>query len=158
MEIERRFIVAQFPEGEVLRKAYVEQGYLCTADIEARIRKTAHEYRTTYKLCFKSDGTLSRKEVEFEIEKERYEELIDLLDGEMIKKDYRVYALGSKRLEVSYVDGGTAHEYYYAEVEFETEEEALAFDSNEIPYLIKEVTSEKSYNMKNYWKRTRGAL
>ena len=111
MEIERRFIVTQFPDDEVLKKTYMEQGYLCTADIEARIRKTVNEYKKTYKICFKSDGTLSRKEVEFEIEKEHYEELVDLLDGEIIKKEFRVYALGNNRLEVSYVDGGTSHAF-----------------------------------------------
>lgn len=156
MEIERRFIVTQFPDDEILKKTYMEQGYLCTTDIEARIRMTINEYKKTYKICFKSDGTLSRKEVEFEIEKEHYEELASLIDGELIKKEFRVYALGKNRLEVSYVDGGTSHAYYYAEVEFDSEEEAMHFNAEEVPYLVKEVTYDKQYNMKNYWKRTRG--
>ncbi len=155
MEIERRFIVTQFPEEEILKRTYMEQGYLCTADIEARIRKTVNEYKKTYQLCFKSDGTLSRKEVEFEIEKERYDELVDLLEGEIIKKEYRVYALGNNRLEVSHVDAGTPNAYYYAEIEFDSEEEAMKFNAEEVPHLVKEVTYEKDYNMKNYWKRTR---
>ena len=43
----------------------------------------------------------------------------------------------------------------YAEVEFETEEDA---DNYVFPWpelIIREVTNEKEYKMKNYWKRTR---
>ena len=59
MEIERRFIVAAFPEDlEVLRRAEVKQGYISTGEPEARIRWTKDEHKTTYKLGFKTDGTL----------------------------------------------------------------------------------------------------
>lgn len=155
MEIERRFLVSGFPDQEPIKKAWVEQGYLCTGDVEARIRKTVNSDRTTYKLCFKSDGTLSRKEVEFEIDQIYYEQLLTLLKGAMIVKDYRVYALGDKKLEVCEVDPGTIGNYYYAEIEFNSEEEAIKYDPSQIPHFIKEVTYEKSYNMKNYWQVTR---
>lgn len=155
MEIERRFLVSGFPEGECIRRAQVAQGYLCTADIEARIRKTVNVDRTTYKLCFKSDGTLSRQEVEFEISKDHYEALLELLPEKMIEKDYRVYELGDKRLEVCEVDPGTEGHYYYAEIEFNSEAEALAYDCKQVPNLLEEVTYDKSYNMKNYWHITR---
>lgn len=155
MEIERRFLVAGFPDEKPIRKAWVEQGYLCTGEIEARIRKTVKEDGTTYKLAFKSDGTLSRKEVEFEIDKARYEALLELLEGDMIKKDYRVYPLGKYQLEVCEVDPETDGHYYYAEIEFENEEEALAYDAACIPHVLEEVTYDRSYNMKNYWQVTR---
>lgn len=155
MEIERRFLVSGFPKQEPIRKAWVEQGYLCTGEIEARIRKMVKEEHTTYKLAFKSDGTLSRKEVEIEIDKAQYEALLSMLVGEMIKKDYRVYALGKYQLEVCEVDPETEGHYYYAEIEFESEEEALAYDAACIPYVLEEVTYDKSYNMKNYWQVTR---
>ena len=155
MEIERRFIVAGFPNAKIIRKASIEQGYLCIDEVEARIRKTVKEDCITYKLCFKSDGTLSRKEVEFEIDEVRYLALLDLLTGTMIKKDYRVYEFMDKHLEVCEVDADTETAYYYAEIEFDTEEEAMAFNAQDIPLLIKEVTYDSSYNMKNYWLKTR---
>ena len=158
MEIERRFIVSGFPEGlEVLRRAEVKQGYISTGEPEARIRWTKDEHKTTYKLAFKTDGTLAREEVEFDISKENYNQLKGLLKGEMITKDYRVYALPNDyRLEVCKVDAGMPTEYMYAEVEFESIEEAKAFDTQAIPYFVKEVTEDRSYNMKKYWDRTRG--
>ncbi|WP_054740661.1 CYTH domain-containing protein [Cellulosilyticum ruminicola] len=155
MEIERRFLVSGFPEEGCIRRAKVAQGYLCTDNIEARIRKTVNRDCTTYKLCFKSDGTLSRKEVEFEISEVHYEELLDLLQEKMIEKDYRVYQLGDRRLKVCEVDPGTKGHYYYAEIEFNSEEEALVYDCIQIPNLLEEVTYDKSYNMKNYWHITR---
>ena len=156
MEIERRFIVSAFPEGlEVLRRAEVKQGYISTGDPESRIRWTKDERKTTYKLAFKTDGTLAREEVEFDISEEHYNELQRLLKGEMISKDYRVYALGDYRLEVCKVDEGRPTEYMYAEVEFPSIEEAEAFDARCIPFIEKEVTQDRSYNMKKYWDRTR---
>lgn len=156
MEIERRFLVKGFPKQQPMKCAHVEQGYLSVGEIEVRIRRTVDEVATSYKLCFKSEGTLSREEVEFEIEKAQYEALLALLSGEMIEKDYRVYALGDYQLEVCQVDAGTPRAYYYAEVEFEDEQQALAFDSRCIPGLLKEVTYDQSYNMKRYWQATRG--
>jgi len=156
MEIERRFIVSAFPEGlEVLRRAEVKQGYISTGDPESRIRWTKDEYKATYKLAFKTDGTLAREEVEFDISEENYIQLKRLLKGEMISKDYRVYQLGNYHLEVCKVDEGRVTEYMYAEIEFESIEEAQAFDVAEIPHLVKEVTEDRSYNMKKYWERTR---
>lgn len=156
MEIERRFIVSAFPEHlELLRRAQVKQGYICTGEIEARIRKTEDAHKTTYKLAFKTDGTLVREEVEFDISEENYHELLKLLKGEMISKDYRVYPLDGYRLEVCKVDEGKSTEYIYAEVEFSTIKEAEAFDAACIPYIVKEVTKDRSYNMKKYWERTR---
>lgn len=158
MEIERRFIVSAFPEElEVLRRAEVKQGYISTGEPEARIRWTKDTHKTTYKLAFKTDGTLAREEVEFDISEENYAQLQKLLKGKMITKDYRVYALPprSYRLEVCKVDEGMPTEYMYAEVEFESIEEAQEFDATNIPYLVKEVTQDRSYNMKKYWDRTR---
>lgn len=157
MEIERRFIVSAFPEHlELLRKAEVKQGYICTGNPESRIRWTKDEHKTTYKLAFKTDGTLAREEIEFDISEENYIQLQKLLKGDMITKDYRVYKLGAYRLEVCKVDEGRTTEYMYAEVEFSSIEEAQNFDSTCIPYLEKEVTEDRSYNMKKYWDRTRG--
>ena len=50
MEIERRFIVAAFPEDlEVLRRAEVKQGYISTGEPEARIRWTKEICNRHYK-------------------------------------------------------------------------------------------------------------
>lgn len=156
MEIERRFIVSAFPEDlKVLWTAEIEQGYISTGDPESRIRRAKDENKVTYELTFKTDGTLAREEVEFEISKVHYDALKKLLKGDMITKDYRVYELGDYRLEVCRVDEARPTAYMYAEVEFKTIEEAKAFDIDQVPHLVKEVTEDRSYNMKKYWERTR---
>ena len=51
----------------------------------------------------------------------------NLLEAPMIRKDCRVYDLpGGRRLECSCVDQGTPTEFWYAEVEFPTLEDAYA--------------------------------
>lgn len=156
MEIERRFIVSAFPEDlKVLWTAEIEQGYISTGDPESRIRRAKDENKVTYELAFKTDGTLAREEVEFEISKANYDALKTLVKGEMITKDYRVYQLGDYHLEVCKVDEARPTTYMYAEVEFKSIEEAKAFDTDKIPHLVKEVTEDRSYNMKKYWEHTR---
>lgn len=66
----------------------------------------------------------------------------------MIHKDYRVYRLPDGHLlECSLVDG----KFAYAEVEFESIEEAKAFQMP--PFLHKDVTEDPYYSMSGYWKR-----
>ena len=69
-------------------------------------------------------------------------------------KDYKKYKLGPWELEVALVDAGTEWEFYYAEIEFPTEQDAKDFV---VPaYFGEEITYNKDYKMKNFWKRTRG--
>ena len=155
MEIERKFIMNGFPEElKCLREVDIEQGYVST-EPEVRIH-TATDRRsgkTNYRLTMKGEGTLSRTEIKTSIEAGFYEEAVALCGLPMIKKDYRCYGLGTHILEVCRVDAGTEHEFFYGEIEFESEDEALKFEP--VPCLIKEVTDDPSYKMKNYWKRTR---
>lgn len=51
------------------------------------------------------------------------------------------------------VDAGTEHEFYYGEIEFESEAAAEAFVPGD--FLGTEVTDDDAYKMKNYWSRTR---
>ena len=72
----------------------------------------------------------------------------------MIRKTYKVYALpDGRRLEVSLVDAGTPLAFYYAEVEFDTLEQARAF----VPpaCLGRDVTEEPGWSMGAYWEKTR---
>lgn len=82
----------------------------------------------TYILCFKGKGTIARQEIELPLSAETFRQLEELLPAPMIRKTYKVYALpDGRRLEVSLVDAGTPLAFYYAEVEFDTLEQARAF-------------------------------
>lgn len=152
MEIERKFWLESFPKDLPLtRRLQTWQGYLYTDPAEVRIRRSREEDtgREYFRLCIKSQGTLSRHEVETELTREQFEELCLLLEPgrELIHKDYRAYRLPDGHiLECSVVDGGA---FSYAEVEFESEAAAKAWQP--VSCLGRETTYESGFKMKNYW-------
>lgn len=154
MEIERKFRLEQFPEQlPLLETSEVEQGYLSVTPA-VRIRSKTINGKTNYMLCIKGKGTLVREEVELPLEKEAFERLKNLLPGEMIRKEFRVYKLyGGYELECSLVDSGSETEFMYAEVEFDSVEDANAF----IPpdFLGEDITELPGSSMSAYWQRTR---
>ena len=157
MEIERKFKLDAFPEHlPLLHASQVEQGYLSTTPC-VRIRSKKTEDAVDYKLCIKGQGTLVREEVELSLDEDRFTRLKSLLHGEMIRKDYRIYQLpDGRKLECSLVDGGTENAFLYAEVEFPSVEEALAFQPPE--WLSNEVTEDSYYSMSQYWMRKKASL
>lgn len=110
-------------------------------------------------LCFKSKGRLSRKEIEFPIEEARFRELEDLIGLPLIPKLRRTYQLpDGHQLEVNHVDEGAPTEFWYAEVEFGSEDEARAFDPALVglgEYLTDDVTEQPGQSMGAYWVATR---
>ena len=153
IEIERKFLIDDFPQLPLLTEAVIYQGYLSVKPT-VRIRSTEIAGKTEYVLCFKGKGTLSRKEIEMNLQKEVFEELAELLSAPMIRKDFRVYQLpDGHKLECSLVDKGSASEFKYAEVEFQSLEEASQFDPP--TFLGREVTEERSFSMGSYWEKYR---
>ena len=156
LEIERKFLMDGFPQGlDILSEVEIEQGYL-SHDPEVRLRK-AVDKRTEeeeYYITIKGQGDLTRQEIETEISADFYYDVIDMLGFTPVTKDYKTYKLGPWKLEVSKVDGGTRHEFFYAEIEFPTEQDAKEFDPP--TFFGREITFNEDYKMKNYWKRTRG--
>ena len=155
LEIERKFLMDGFPVGlELIAEVDIEQGYI-SFDPELRIRKAVdrHTGKEEFWMTLKGEGDLTRSEIETEISSDFYYDAADFLDVRMIQKDYKKYRLGPWKLEVSLVDPGTDWEFYYAEIEFPTEQDAKDFV---VPaYFGREITFNEDYKMKNYWKRTR---
>ena len=155
LEIERKFLMDGFPTGlELLSEVEIEQGYI-SFDPEVRIRKARdlHTGKEEYRITMKGDGDLAREEVETDISGQFYYDAAKFLNGRVIQKDYKKYKFGPWKLEVALVDPGTDWEFYYAEIEFPTEQEAKDFV---VPgYFGREITFQEEYKMKNYWKRTR---
>ena len=163
MEIERKWMVNGWPEGDLplLFEQNMRQGYITTAPT-VRIREEAEvNGKTEYILCFKSSGTLARKEIELPILRDKFEELEDLIGLPLIPKVRRTYQLSDgHHLEVNHVDEGLPSEFWYAEVEFRTEDEALSWDPEEAglaDYLNDEVTNQPGQSMGAYWLVTRKA-
>ena len=152
MEIERRWKIAGFPENlPLLRQAHMRQGYIATAPV-VRIRTDG----ARCVLCFKGKGTLAREEIETDIDAETFRRLEAFIGKPLVSKDYRVYALpDGRRLEVSLVDKDLPTRFFYAEVEFDTVEQAQAYAPPADIGLQEEMTEDRGFSMSAYWKRTR---
>ena len=153
MEIERKWLVSGFPTGKIIKEETIYQGYL-SVNPEVRLKKNVplNGDPIRYYICYKSNGDLSRIENEEQIEVNTYNELFNYIEAPMIKKDYKVFDVDGVHLEVAEVD----NEWFYSEVEFETEEEANKY-SFPIPKLVEyEATHLPQFKMKAYWERTRG--
>lgn len=152
MEIERRWKIAGFPENlPLLRQAHMRQGYIATAPV-VRIRTDG----ARCVLCFKGKGTLAREEIETDIDAETFRRLEAFIGKPLVSKDYRVYALpDGRRLEVSLVDKDLPTRFFYAEVEFDTVEQAQAYVPPADIGLQEEMTEDRGFSMSAYWKRTR---
>lgn len=133
----------------------VYQAYLST-NPEVRIRRNVADGEDfSYFIAIKSDGKLTRREVEIPISKDHFYALTDMIEQEFISKEFRIYELpNGLELECSLVDSGLSSEFMYAEVEFRSIEEAERFKPC-FDY-VGEITRCDDYKMKNYWRRTRG--
>lgn len=156
VEIERKWKMEEFPAHlkEVTVAAQL-QAYL-SIDPEVRIREIvkAPTQECSYRLTIKGSGDMTRTEVEVEITFNQFASLLKMIPRKPIKKQFRKYELDNGLyLEVSLVDPGTDSEFMYAEIEFPDEETAKAFQAPD--YFGEEVTNDKSFKMKNYWKNTR---
>jgi len=153
-EIEIKLLMSGFPQSvEPFYQADVNQFYLCVSP-EIRMREKIDKDCATYKQTIKSTGDLIRTEIEFDVSKDIYLKSLGLISKTPIHKDYKKYKLQNGLiLEVSFVDGT----FYYGEIEFSNIEDAKHWVvPNEIgEYIIKNVTYDASYKMKNYWNNTR---
>lgn len=181
LEIERKWMVSGWPEHNeddqpegglrlpLLVTLDMAQGYVTTKPT-VRIRSGKVLFSADgdpvgeehYKICFKSKSTgsgLSRKELEFYIDEEEFRKLEEFIALPLIHKVRKTYVLpDGKRLEVSHVDEGLPTEFWYAEVEFDSEEEAVSWTPSSVGlenYLKNEVTREKGQSMAAYWRDTR---
>ena len=163
MEIERKWMVRGWPEGLSCTRVYqMEQGYISVYPT-VRIRREALDGGpTALILCFKGAGTLSREEIETEIDAALFDKLAHLIGKPLIPKTRRNYALpGGLTLEVNEVDAGAPTAFCYAEVEFPTEAAAIAWDPASAglgEYLADEVTGRPGASMGAYWEKTRGVI
>ncbi|MDE7310072.1 MAG: CYTH domain-containing protein [Eubacterium sp.] len=140
MEIERKFIPKQLPDGlEQYACRSIEQGYLCT-NPTIRIRKMDD----TYFLTYKSSGLLAHQEYEMPLTKEAYLHLRKKADGILITKSRYLIPLDSGHTAELDIFHGSLEGTTLAEVEFASVEEAQAFVPPD--WFGKDVTYDSRYH------------
>ena len=156
MEIERKWEIGGFPDGlPQTDAAEMRQGYLVT-DPVVRIRAEQRAGGGSYILCIKGRGTLAREEIETPISEAVFERVAALIGAPLVRKRYRAYRLpDGHTLEVSLVDEDLPTRFFYAEVEFDTVEQAQAYVPPVDIGLQEEMTEDRGFSMSAYWKRTR---
>lgn len=147
--MKEKWILQRVPtEFRLVRNSQVEQFYVSTSP-EVRLRHNPAS-NEPFRITIKGEGTLSREEIETKISENFYNQVKEFVNKSPIKKDYSIFNCGGYPLAVSVVDDGA---FIYAEVEFESEEQARGF---QLPIDdAVEVTENTDYKMKNYWLRTR---
>ena len=166
MEIERKWMVNGWPEGEnfpalPLKEEFaMRQGYISVRPT-VRIREEALKGgEPAYTLSFKSGSGLAREEIQRPINKKLFDELETKIIGKpLIGKIRRSYALPDGLvLEVNHVDEGQPTAFWYAEVEYPTVEAARAWRPEAVglaAYLNDDVTDQPGQSMGAYWEQTR---
>ena len=148
MEIERKFLVNTLPENlEQYPQKEIEQGYLCTNPV-IRIRRSNDNYILTYK----GKGLMVREEHEHPLTGEAFEHLKTKIDGRLIHKTrYNIPYQDNFTIELDIFHDELAP-LVLAEVEFDSEEEALAFLPPD--WFGEDVTQSTEYHNSNLSKCT----
>lgn len=156
MEIERKFLIKGKPPIIAIEHFHTKQAYI-SVNPEVRVREKfgvdeCSKCGSPYKITIKGNGTLVREEIETSIDEKFYNKILEFIEYKPISKDYYIYHYNGYDIEVSDVDFGA---FMYAEIEFDSVEEANNFIWPWPEILISEETENPEYKMKNYWKRTR---
>lgn len=145
VEIERKWIIdkEKIPYDLInLQISMIEQTYICfSPEIRVRRINNGEEYTFTVKTNMTSDGMI-RDEMEINITKEEYENLIKKREGNTILKTRYQFLDGDDLLAID-IFSGELEGLAYLEIEFESEEEANNFKSYD--WVIKDVTDDENY-------------
>ena len=143
MEIERKFLIKQIPEGcTSFPCRQIEQAYLNT-DPVVRVRRDNDDYYLTYK----GKGLLSREEYNLPLNQKSYFHLLTKADGNIITKTrYLIPLFNSLTAELDIF-----HDIFdgrlLVEVEFNSIEDANSFIPPE--WFGEDVTYDKKYHNSN---------
>ena len=140
MEIEKKYLLKELPDLSCCEYHKIEQAYLCTGPV-VRVRREDENYYMTYK----GSGLMSREEYNLPLTAESYEHLKQKADGNIISKTRYLIPLEKDQLvaEVDVFEEPFAP-LVMAEVEFESEEQANAFEAPE--WFGEEVTFDGRYH------------
>jgi adenylate cyclase len=130
MEIERKFLVTEVPEGllETAKRFEIAQGYFVSSEgRKERIRaKVGEEGEALYLRTYKEGDGLVRIEDEWKITKDEFDRIWPQTEGARVEKTRYMIPLDRHVAELDLYKAGL-DPLMTVEVEFTTEEDAQAF-------------------------------
>ncbi|GAB2556532.1 CYTH domain-containing protein [Gracilibacillus alcaliphilus] len=158
LEIERKFALSTFPADEIrngnLKKFstnLIEQTYLAyqpTQQIRVRKMVNIQNGSATYTHTFKEGSGIVRNEIEYEISKELYEQLITKINKQALIKTRSVCQLSGMDSYIE-IDQYEQVPLIVAEVEFQDMEEQKQFTPPQ--WFGTEVSSNKRFSNYQLW-------
>lgn len=157
MEIERKWILKSVPDNLVIYGKFVTEAvWFYSGEYEIKIRSMfpidaiqSGLQVDTYTMVIKGPGNLSREEVSLTLSKADFNTLLRIVNKEPIRKTVMLCKLGDRELMICDVDG----QFVYAEIEFNSEEEALSYRFPYEDYVVLDATYLDEYKMKNIWNK-----
>lgn len=137
-EIEKKFLIKNLPNLENLKSFKIKQGYISTEPV-LRIRQKNDKYFFT----FKGKGFLKRKEIEQEITKTEFENLLKKVEGNIIEKTRYIYPLKNNLFAEIDVFEKPFKDICIVEVEFKSLEDAKNFTPPD--WFGQDITNDAKY-------------
>lgn len=158
LEIERKFLLPQFPdliieeaELKVLSEQRIEQTYLAMDENqELRVRRIVDlaSGEVSFTHTFKLGNGLSREEIEYSISESIYEQLIKAFGFVPLTKNRVTAEWAGRIIEIDTYD---QIELSVLEIEFDSENAAHAFIAP--GWFGKDISSEREYSNKKVWRQ-----
>lgn len=156
LEIERKFLLPAYPEAlikegqiQILSEHAIDQTYLALhEDQELRVRRI-EDLRTKeihYTHTFKRGFGLAREEVEVSISEGLYDQITETHGAVALKKRRVTATWNGVVVEIDRYD---QIDFIVLEVEFESEEQALAFEAP--AWFGPDISTDKQYSNKKVW-------
>lgn len=156
LEIERKFLLKEFPQQlikedrlQIISEQVMDQTYLAIhEDQELRVRKIVDKASgdTTYTHTFKKGHGLIREEVEYSISGGIYDQMINALNFVPLIKTRTTARWGDMTIEIDHYH---QIQLMVLEVEFKTEEEALAFTAPD--WFGEDISTDRRLSNKTVW-------
>lgn len=122
IEIEKKYLIKTMPDLTGCKSYFIKQAYIST-DPVLRIRQKDDKYIFT----FKGQGTLQRQEIETQLTKQQFDNLLKKVEGNIIQKTrYIVPLCDGLKAELDVYEGDLKG-FKNVEVEFDTIEQANSF-------------------------------
>lgn len=150
-EIEKKFLVEKLPSDlKIESSKEIHQTYLAIGNEEIRVRKITKGEEVSYTMTIKKGSGLTREEMEFEISKETYEQLLLGGQREPLIKTRNKVIVGKSVFDLDIYKNSAIENLKTIEIEFDSEKEANSFVA--LNWFKVDVTNDKNYKNQFLWK------